>query len=74
MGDSVREILQSGPLIVLALAVLIGVVVHRLWRRFWAASAAATLLGSLLWVGGCYLRSSSPRPANSDGRRLCRSF
>lgn len=55
MGDIVREILQGGPLIVLALAVLIGVVVHRLWQRFWAASAAATVLGSLLWVGGCYL-------------------
>ncbi len=45
----------AGPLIVLALGLISGAVFHTAWRRFWVASAIATLTGALLWIGGCYL-------------------
>ncbi len=44
-----------GPVIVLVLGLTSGAVFHTVWRRFWAATAVATLSGTLLWVGGCYL-------------------
>jgi hypothetical protein len=47
--------LDGGPLIVLLLGLAAGIVFHVLWHRFWAASAVASVAGSLLWVGGCYV-------------------
>jgi hypothetical protein len=47
--------MDGGPLIVLLLGLAAGIAMHVLWRRFWAASAVATVVGSVLWVGGCYL-------------------
>ncbi len=44
-----------GPLIVLTLGVIAGCFFHFIWRRFWIASAVATLAATLLWGGGCYL-------------------
>ncbi len=44
-----------GVLIVLLLGVVAGCVFHFIWRRFWVASAVATLAATLLWGGGCYL-------------------
>jgi hypothetical protein len=46
---------DGGPFILLLLGLAAGGVFHVIWRRFWAASAVATVAGSLLWVGGCYL-------------------
>ena len=47
--------MDGGPLIVLLLGLAAGIVFHVLWRRFWAASAVATVFGSVLWVAGCFL-------------------
>ncbi len=44
----------AGPLIVLALASTVGVVCHVVLRRFWIASAVATIGTAAPWVGGCY--------------------
>jgi hypothetical protein len=43
-----------GPLIVLALGLILGIVFHNLWR-FWIGSAFAVLAATILWVGGSYV-------------------
>ena len=47
--------LDGGPLIVLILGLATGVYFHLRWRRFWVASVVAAAVGSVLWVGGCYV-------------------
>jgi hypothetical protein len=47
--------LDGGPLIVLTLGAVVGVVIHLLSRRFWKATVIAAAAAVLLWVGGCYL-------------------
>ncbi len=44
-----------GPLIVLVLGLAIGALFHINCRRFWLASAVATVGATVIWGGGCYL-------------------
>src|SRR5829696_4676829 len=55
MSPILGEFMDGGPFIVSVLGFAAGVVFHVRWRRFWTASAVATVAASLLWVGGCYL-------------------
>ena len=46
----------GGPLIILMLGIAAGALFHNAWRRrFWTATALATVAATALWIGGCYL-------------------
>ena len=45
----------TGPALVLILGLAVGLSLHAVWRRFWAAVALTTVAATVVWVGGCYL-------------------